>query len=148
MSREAKIVFKPLGEQDTALLRELDAKSELALFIDKLRAHIGKPPRQDKAAYRVTLYRELPRQDGQTVLRNRRLIAEKLERITASLAEQPIKVDDLKSYGIVGKQFLLYLSDVDRRSAPFIVIAQYQEDINAEQAQFLKRVIQRLASEV
>lgn len=145
MPREAKIEFAPLDEKDSTLARELDVKSDLASFIGQVRAQIGRP-RQEKA-YRVTLYRELPRQEGQTVLRNKRLITEKLDRISASLAGQLVQLDDLKSYGIVGKQFLLYLSDADRKSAPFIVIAQYQEDINTEQVQFLKRVIQRLTAE-
>ena len=139
---KATITFAPPNPDSTRTGRDLNANSDLAIFITQFRKAIGKTFLN--GSLHVKLYQELPRDDGQTVLRNRRLIAEKIDRRAKFLEGKEISLNNLSSYGILGNRFVLYLpKEANQREPVYITIAQFSGDITVAQEQYLTREVTR-----
>lgn len=121
--------------------RDLHEASDLAQFITKLRKDIGRT--YLNGSLNVRLYQDLPREDGQTILRNRRLIDEKVVRRAKFLEGKTVDLGSLSSYGILKDRFVLYLPKEGQHEDLYITIAQYSRDITADQQGFLKRQVLR-----
>ncbi len=141
----ATIHFAPPTERSSTG-RDLVQGSELAQFLTRLRKDIGRT--YLNGSLNVRLYHDLPREDGQTILRNRRLIDEKVVRRAKFMEGKTVDLGNLGSYGILKDRFVLYLPKEGQHEDLYVTIAQYPRDITADQQGFLKRQVLRATAAI
>jgi len=144
MTAQATIHFSPVFDTKNAAGRNLDEKSDLARYITELRKSIGK--KYLDGSLNVRLYREMPRENGQVVLRNNRLIGNKVTERQKMLEGKTIKLGDLKSYGILKDRFVLYFPKLENNESFYMTIAQFPKEITQTQQDFLKKEVLRATS--
>ena len=145
MTAKATIRFAYSPACSSRIGRDLAPRSDLAKFIIGLRESIGEtyPDAYVNGSLHVKLYRELPREDGQTILRNPRLITEKVTRRCGFLEGKKIDLSDLRSFGIEKNRFVLYLPNEVANEDIKILLAQFADNITGAQEEELKRQVMR-----
>ena len=143
MADKATIRFAYGPASASGIGRDLNPESDLAEFITQLRKSIGKT--YNNGSLHVRLFHELPREAGQTILRNRRLITEKVEKRSKFLEGKVLDLSDMGSYGIEGDRFVLYLPNEVAHEDLHITIAQFPKEITPAQVDFLKRQVSRVS---